>query len=246
MVKRVIYVPNPVAAEFVIQHVIEAVSKLGVKKASKALAEVRYSVPSHDHRIPHLPRPSSQRKLATSRQALGDLTNAQQGPGARANEAEKIQKIVREDSNSSSSSSRPAPRKFASSQARHTASPPRQPLSIPPSTANQADAVDQSQQSTPRGVSAPRLFSDRFLTNRVYPTNRKAPGLDKENLDMENLSPLGKAVFSAGEPYAASQDAAVDEHRRSRSKGPTTRNGASIKSSTFDHVNYNVVMADIM
>jgi hypothetical protein len=226
MVKRVIYVPNPVAAEFDIQNVIDAVSKLGAKKASQGLAEVRYSVPSQDHRIPHLPRPSIQRKVATSRQALGDITNAQQGPGARANEAEKMQKISSDDSmaSSKSSSSRPAPRKFASSQApRNTASPPRQPLSIPPSIhpGIQADIADQTQQYTPRGVSAPRSNPDRLLTNRVYPTNRKAPGSDKENLNLENLTPRANH---------ASQDVAVDENRRSRSKGPTTRNGAIVRS----------------
>jgi len=236
LVKRVIYIPNPVADEFDPEAVIAAVSKLGAgKKALQRLADMRFDVPAQDHRIPHLPRPS----IATNStdfqrpNALDDITNAASGPGARANEVEaamlKTHSRVREDFSGSTTSTRPAPRKFASSQAsRRSATPPRQPLatsstdtnsaevpqscqailtSMPRSDAQPLQSASNRPKASPRGMTTPRQSVDRFLTNRVYPTNRKAPGSDKEN-----LTPRG------------------DETRRSRSKGPITRSGASFKS----------------
>lgn len=229
MVKRVIYVPNPVADNFNIEDVVEAVGKLGAgKRVTKTLADARVSVSSQDHRIPHLPRPST----VPDRQALGDLTNVQQGPGARANEVEAamLKKTLSQASEESASSqtppgvtARPPPRKFASRDGspeergpRRPVSPPRQPAcsssptfsGMSSSSNSVANNADQPQ-TTPRGMA-------RFLTNRVYGTNRKAPGAEKEN-----LTPRGTPT---------AQGATVDENRRSRSKGPTNRSGISLKS----------------
>lgn len=102
---------------------------------SQHLADVHSDLQTQegDLRIPHLPRASSDRK------ALGDISNVeQQGPGARANEAEALMKassdfdFVAEDGtfgapvppNNTQCNKRPAPRKFASSLASHRPASP--------------------------------------------------------------------------------------------------------------------------
>jgi hypothetical protein len=221
LVRKVIYIPNAEADTFNLENVIGRISLLGEgKQASQRLADIRFTIPVQDHRIPHLPRPSIQRKLAQHQKedkALSDITNGSAGPGARAKEAEA--RISREGARESAVSSRSAPsggdasvasrsapRKYASSQeGRQPSTPPRQPCAkasmSKPVEKSQSDILptERAPHFTPRGASTPRN-PDRLLTQRVYPTNRKAPGSDKEN-----LTPRGANA------------------RSSRSKGPVRR-----------------------
>jgi len=182
---------------------------------SQQIADVHFSVPAQDgqpHRIPHLPRGSIQRKAKAN--ALGDITNVPQGPGARANEVEAAmaqksisratsvdtENVYIDDANKTVGR-RPAPRKFASSHAsRRSATPPRQPMKITAETRALGSPVDGAEPDS------------KLLTNRVYQTNTKAPGADLEN---GGSTPRGDDSNSS---------------RRSRSKGPTDRNGFSIRS----------------
>merc|ERR1719440_1618499 len=127
LVRKIIYMPNPVADQFNIEQVIDAVEKLGEgKKASQALAEVRFSIPTQDHRIPHLPRPSIQRKVATKPQALNDITNITASKSGNEAKASKTETALAE----AEQIARTAPRKYASSAtSRPISSPPRQPES---------------------------------------------------------------------------------------------------------------------
>lgn len=177
------------------------------QSATQHLSDVQVNVAAQDsqpHRIPHLPRPSIQRK------ALGEITNMdeQQGPGARAKEAEAavVKKTVSRATSStsgsgnstptSSSGLRAPPRKY--SDAGRATTPPRQPMS-------DTICIDANNSSAEQ-ASDEKGGPGRALANRVYPTVPKAPGND----DLENRAPQG---------------AAADENRRTRSKGPTQRNG---------------------
>lgn len=84
IVKRIIYVQNPAAADFNIENIIEAVTEHSKRPHARRQALTRsISAPLPDHVIPHLPRVTKRCK------ALGDITNEQQqGPGARAKEIE--------------------------------------------------------------------------------------------------------------------------------------------------------------
>jgi len=221
VVMKVIYVPNPVADSFDIENVIDAISKLGTGKRISEMCRSMQSVPSQAHRIPHLPRES------ISRKAMGDITNEPQGPGARANALEATaQKTV-----SRVQDARPAPRKFASTQmSRQLLTPPR-PTSDSPPTSMGPPAQPQASKATPtwdRGQNP-----DRFLTNRVYPTN---PVKENCKADKENLSPGGKLDTCFGTREVLENEklrtSALDRlGMRSRSKGPTDRNGSSITKS---------------
>jgi alpha-beta hydrolase superfamily lysophospholipase len=128
------------------------------------LADVHFSVPVQDglpHRIPHLPRPSVQRKV------LGDITNfaqrQQENPGFRAALAEAQRP-------KSPNEKRPPPRKFAGSSLSRAVTPPRQP-----SEQAISPASDDSTENMAKAKSAP----DRLLANRVYPTiPRSSSGSD--------------------------------------------------------------------
>lgn len=224
------YVPNPVAADFELEGVIDALSRLDMSKKVSHRSSPGYASELQDgpsHRIPHLPRPSVSRKVVTDRQALGDITNAQQGPGARATEAEAAMKRtlsrVSQDSSSSTSTRRPPPRKFASSMNdRRSETPPRQPLQ----TASDTSASSTQPQANSRDS---KPLQDRFLTQRVYPTNAKA----SEKSEKENLTPRGN---QASQGNRTPRGTTADDARRSRSKGPTSRSGLSIKSLSIGNV----------
>jgi len=174
---------------------------------SQHLADVNSSLPTQEgpHRIPHLPRPSSDRK------ALGDITNDEktQRPGARASDSEASVNSIKKNPTRGQAtedsvvgpavepnSLRPAPRKFASSVANRRAPSPR------------------NQNSAPR--------KDVPLTNTVYNTQWKTPGEE-----LESLTPRGQrsgSLTPKGQ-RAGSQTPRGQENRRPRSKGPTNRSG---------------------
>jgi hypothetical protein len=118
------------------------------------LADVHFSVPAQDgmpHRIPHLPRPSVQRKV------LGDITNvsqSDQGPGFRAALAEAVA------AKTPNGTRRPPPRKFDRGR---SVTPPRQPGD---QDGGNSPTSDGSEDHVVKAKSAP----DRMLTNRVYTT----------------------------------------------------------------------------
>lgn len=200
------YAPNPVADSFSLEGVVDALEKLNMKPSRAAASPPKAPNDYVSHRIPHLPRASTQRKV------LSDLSNLQ-GPGARASEAEAVMmkktfSRLSEDSTSStntSNSRRPAPRKFASTATtgaapNRPATPPRQAPSMP----------SQSAVARPVTPRAATRDADKFLTQRVYPTNPTAPGCEKEN-----LTPRFGNQATQG---------TTTEKRRSRSKGPISRN----------------------
>lgn len=176
---------------------------------SQHLADVQSALPMQDepHRIPHLPRASS------NRQALGDVTN--QGPGARANEVEAVMKknswsqatedsILSISGSGNDGSKRPAPRKFASSVAtRRTPSP-----------------VRTEQLGRHPLASSGNSMNDHPLTNKVYPTTWKTPGEE-----LGSLTPRSSRNSRGG-----SQTPRGQENRRPRSKGPAHRSGSSLKA----------------
>jgi len=211
------------------QHLSDVHSDLHTQAAVRA--DLKFAWPSHEtlwaarrgqgqeggHQIPHLPRPSS------FRQALGDISNVeQQGPGARANEAEAalkyspgqaaaVHKIVcatleqlAEDSiigppvgpASVQSNRRPAPRKFASSLASHRPASP----------------IRKAQERYSKGA------PDLPLTNKGYPTTGKTSG-------QPILTPREGRT-----PRVKSQTPRGPEKRRPGSKGLPQRSGSSLKA----------------
>lgn len=174
---------------------------------SQHLADVHSSSPTQDgpHRIPHLPRPSSHR------QALGEITN-QQGPGARANEVEAMEKHLSfgmnsDDSTTDGGSATPSPTNSSSSSDNSRRAPPRKFAS---SLANR-----RTPSPTRQLAAAPRREGP--LTNKVYPTTWKTPGEE-----LVNLTPRGGRQTPRGSSRGA-------ENRRPRSKGPSFRGSSGLR-----------------
>lgn len=196
---------------------------------SQQLADVHFSVPAQDgqpHRIPHLPRASTQPKGKTTdenRSALGDITNApDQGPGARANEAEaaiakktmsrastdSVESTPSEGSSNRDASRRPPPRKFASSQgSKRTEQPVRG------SSVERAKPAALELVQLPAQTAAAVAPDPKPLINKLYMSKSKAPGAD------------GHAETPRGTPTSTPKSG--DDSRRTRSKGPTDRSGSS-------------------
>jgi len=185
---------------------------------SQQLADVHFTVPAqdgHPHRIPHLPRASTHVKAQLKVKALVDITNVDQGPGARANEAEatlhkktmsrasvESTETVDSEGTGTTGARRPPPRKFSSSHgSRRSATPPRQPQrknSVERTSSDEAPAAEPD---------------SKLLTNRVYSTKSKVPGAAPET------------------PRSNGTGGDSNTSRRSRSKGPVDRLGFSIRSA---------------
>jgi hypothetical protein len=139
------------------------------QSVAQQLADVHFSIPVQDgmpHRIPHLPRPSIQRK------ALADLTNVARLPERQNNDEElNFQEALSEASGlKTPSGRRPPPRKFdvVKGGRRFTTTPPRQPITPRNKQTPSSDGSPVDNLWAPRNRSPEVL-----LTNRVYPSKTR-------------------------------------------------------------------------